>query len=325
VRKVGVAYLAVVEQVCLSALDCQNFTLADVCLKELEKDLGIDPTNETTTVATMSTATVSSSSSVRYQLLRGRYFEAMGDPNRAKNVYESILEQNPVNNIALKRQYCIYKSSPNHEIESIQALNEYIQLHSYNDSTVWYELYVRYKEIGHWKYAIYCLQHVLFITTATRLADTMNLSRLHCELAECYVTSVSDNSDGRSCSSSNDSTSSGQKVETIRTARKHMATALELNPSCLRAKFGLIVISNTYLLFSAVTDTPKSKQSPIKGKDHSPTDVAETKEFEVNVSKELMNYGIEQVLLATVKDDTTTNNMQKSIQALMLEYRDGSE
>jgi ER membrane protein complex subunit 2 len=314
---VGTKDLTVVEQVCLSALDCQKFTLADRCLQELEREFGIVPppvTTESTVVASgASGASKEASSSVRYQLLRGRYYEAKGEMIRAKETYEHILKQNPACNLAWKRQYCLQKSIPNHELESIQCLNDYIQLHAYNDCTAWYELFRQYQELGHWENAIYCLQHVLCTATAMRSADTINRSTLHCELAECYLSLCGDGK----------LDAAGSQLETIILARKHMACALELNPSSLRAKFGLVVAANRYLAVASDAEVPLSKQRASKDASAA-ADVAANGDFERNVSQELVKYGAEQIV-ASLEDGLVAADMHASIKSFLTEYTNDLE
>lgn len=318
-KSVGTKDLTVIEQVCLSALDCQKFSLADRCLQELERELDISPpppitTDLSTGVASgASGASKEASSSVRYQLLRGRYYEAKGEMSRAKETYDQILKQNPACNLAWKRQYCLHKSMPNHELERIQCLNDYIQLHSYNDCSAWYELFRQYQELGHWENAIYCLQHVLCTTTAMRSADTLNLSTLHCELAECYLSSTGD---GKAEAASN-------QLETVVLARKHMACALELNPSSLRAKFGLVVAANRYLVVASDAEVSLSKQRTTKDSSAA-ADVAANHDFERKVSQELVKFGAEQIV-ASLEDGIVATDMQGSIRTFLSEYTNDLE
>jgi tetratricopeptide (TPR) repeat protein len=319
-KKVGAKDLTVVEQVCLSALDCQKFALADRCLQELERELDIAPppsvaVSTNTVEASGSSGTSKESfSSVRYQLLRGRYHEAKGEMNLAKATYDRILEQNPACNLAWKRQYCLHKSMPDHELERIQCLNDYINLHSYNDSSAWYELFRQYQEIGHWENAIYCLHHVLCTATAMRSADTINLSMLHCELAECYMSSCGNSTSGPARS----------HMETIIMARKHMACALELNPSSLRAKFGLVSAANRYLVLAADAEVPVSKQRTTTKDTSAAADVATNDDFERKVSQELVKYGAEQIV-ASLEDGVVAADIQTSIRAFLGEYTNDLE
>lgn len=212
-------------------------------------------------------------SSTRFRLLLSRCLESSCDFTGAEIILDDLLKENPSNSLALKRKYCLIKSAPGKQVESAVALNAYLQ-QNYGDAAAWYELAKLKQELGDWKGAIFCLEEVLLGTPSS--------AKIHCELAECYATAA------------------GTNLNNILTARKHMAQALELDPSSLRAKFGLVTISNAYL-----------QQSNGKKKD------AE-QEFEVEVAQELVKYGVEQVLLSYKGAD-----MLGSVKALMEEYRDG--
>jgi tetratricopeptide (TPR) repeat protein len=102
-------------------------------------------------------------------------------------------------------------------------------------------------------------------------------AKLHCELAECYATIGG--------------------LENLGLARKHMAQALELDSSLRRAQFGLVSVANAYL--------EEMENAGKKNLD----------EFEVEVAKELVKYGAEQVLKSYKGKDMFT-----AVKALMSEY-----
>jgi tetratricopeptide (TPR) repeat protein len=326
-----IGYYTILEQVCLAALDCHKFIIAECCLSELEKELHLNHSqeqivtdNDAVVTDSSNTSIPLSSTSIRYQLLRGRYYEAIGEVEIAQQIYSTLLKHNPSNTIAAKRQYAVVKSQPNQELQSIESLNDYITTHSsFNDSSIFYELYIQYKNIGQYVYCIYCLQQVLYIMSTIRNADTVHMSLLHCELAECYITSVDDTAAATTTAATTAS------IETIRTARKHMTIALELNPMSLRAQFGLVVIANRYLLYTEqVAETSNSTSSTSKsnnGKSSASDDRLSSLAHEINVSKELIRYSTEQIIETTTNRSSTlcTKSMQLSIQALLDEYTDG--
>ena len=265
----------------------------------------------------------------------------------ARQIYSTVLQHNPSNMMAAKRQYTMIKSQPNQELQSIESLNDYITTHlSYNDSSIFYELYRQYQNIGQYVYGIYCLQQVLYIMSAIRNADTVHLSLLHCELAECYLTSCCDGG-----GDTTDTTIATTAMETIRIARKHMTIALELHPLSLRAQFGLVVIANRYLLYSddstggsteqalvddatsgtSSTNNNKTKNSNSKNNTTNKSLAYDDRFFtlthEINVSKELIRYSTEQIVETTTNKSTgsslCTKSMQLSIQALIDEYTEG--
>lgn len=245
------ARLASIEQICLAAVDYNDSATAELCLHRLN-DAGIDK---------MAT---------RFQMLLARCLEASGDTSGSEVIYNNLLKQNPSNSAALKRKFCLLKAVPGKEVESVEALNAYLQ-QNYSDTAAWYELSKIKKELGNWKEAVFCLEEVLLATPAS--------SKIHCELAECYTTVGG--------------------INNLMSARKHMAAALELDPASLRAQFGLVSISNAYLLEAAAKKN-------------------DADEFEVEVAKELVKYSAEQVLLSY-----KGSGMLGPVKALMEEYSEG--
>ena len=247
--KNNVARLAALEQICLAALDKHDPKTADQCLSRL-REAGIPK------------------ESTRFRLLLARCLEAAavddaddaagaGDANL---VYSDLLKENPSNLMALKRKYCLLKAQVGKETEAVAALNRYLQ-QNYADTAAWYELAQLRMELGDYKGGAFCLEEVL-------LAAPVD-PKLHCELAECYATIGSGTGGGGGGSSS---------LENFALARKHMAQALELDPSSRRAQVGLVSVANAYL--------EEAEKAGKKGMD----------EFEIEVAKELVKYGAEEVL-----------------------------
>lgn len=196
----GLARLAAVEQICLAAIECNEAETAGLCLRCLTEG-GIEK------------------SSTRFRLLLARCMEADDDLSEAAVLYDTLLKENPSNSVALRRKYCLLKASVGKEVESAEALNNYLQ-QNYNDTAAWYEFSKLKQELGDWKGATFCLEEVLLGTPAN--------AKIHCELAECYATVGG--------------------LDNLLTARKHTAAALELDSTSLRAKFALVTISNAYVL-----------------------------------------------------------------------------
>jgi len=256
-----VVRLAAVEQICLAALECADTKFAEVCLTRL-REAGIEK------------------DSTRFRLLLARCLEASADANGAALIYDDLIKENPANNIALKRIYCLLKADPEKQVEASEALNAYLQ-QNYSDTAAWYELAQLKRELGDWKGVCFSLEEVLLAAPAS--------SKIHCELAEAYATVGSAGG-----------SSSSEGLENMRTARKHMAQALELEPGNVRAQFGLVVVANAYLEISAEASTKNAD------------------EFEIEVAQELVKYGVERVL-ASYKGSA----MMQSVKALMEEYKDG--
>lgn len=253
-RKISdeVARLAVLEQVCLAAVDKQDHDTAQEVLKKL-REAGV------------------SKDASRFRLLLARCLEAAGDLSGAELVYEDLLKDNPSNLMALKRKYCLLKAQVGKQTLAMEALNQYLK-QNYGDTGAWYELAKLRMELGDYKGASFGLEEVLLATPTD--------ANLHCELAECYATIGG--------------------LDNLGLARKHMSQALELDSSLRRAQFGLVSVANAYLV-----------ESESAGKKN-------TDDFEIEVAKQLVKYGAEQVLISYKGKD-----MFPSVKALMSEYTEG--
>lgn len=93
-------------------------------------------------------------------------------------------------------------------------------------------------------------------------------------------------------------------IENLEQARKHFCQALELDATYRRAQFGLVVAANAYL--EAAGSASKKQQ---------------VDDFEVQVAKELVKFGAEQ-LIQTYKG---TKIMVTAVQSLMQEYTEALE
>jgi ER membrane protein complex subunit 2 len=153
--------LAVLEQICLAALDVDDSTVADLCLSRLCA-AGVEK------------------SSTRFRLLLARCLESAHDYNGASIIYDECLKENPANTVTLKRKYCLLKAMPGRSADAAQALQGYLE-QNYSDTAAWRELASLYMELGDWKKAGFCMEEVLLAVPSH--APT------HCLLAECYATS----------------------------------------------------------------------------------------------------------------------------------------
>lgn len=197
--------LAALEQICLAALDAGETSLAETCLDRL-KASGIGK------------------ESVRFRRLLARCLEAAGDMSGAELIYEALLKENPANNVARQRQYCIYRAQAGKEVEAATALNEYLR-HNPADTGAWMELANLRLEIGDYKGAAYCFEEILLEAPAD--------ASMQCKLAECYA----------SLGQSGKTT-----MEYLKLARQHFSQALELDPSSRRAQWGLLTAANDCLV-----------------------------------------------------------------------------
>ncbi|GAX10035.1 hypothetical protein FisN_25Lh116 [Fistulifera solaris] len=101
---------------------------------------------------------------------------------------------------------------------------------------------------------------------------------VHVSIAECYTTVGG--------------------LDNLEQARKHFCQALELDASYRRAQFGLVVAANAYL--EAASSASRKQQ---------------VDEFEVQVAKELVKFGAEQVI-----QTYNGTSMHAAVQCLMQEY-----
>lgn len=263
---------AALEQICLAAIDINNHVLAERCLDELK---------ETSTVVSEKNKDGSLvKDSDRYRRLLGRCLEAANDYEGAMVLYEKMLKENPSNLIALQRKYCILRSQQSLKSDAVvvpmndvvDALNEYLG-QQLSDVCGWYEMSQLRLSLADFKGAAYALEQVV-------LGSPLD-AEIHRELGEVYATIGG--------------------LEYCTYARKHMAQALELDPTNIRAQFGLVCVANQYL--------DESNAASKKNID----------EHERLVANELVKYGAESVLrsykgrpamFATVKrvmDDYTEN------------------
>jgi tetratricopeptide (TPR) repeat protein len=158
--KGDLARLAVLEQVCLAALDVGDPETARMCLSNLQH-AGI------------------SDESLRFKLLLARCLEAAEDYSGAEISYDELLEENPANLLALKRKYCILKAQVGKQAETMEALNAYLQ-QNYSDAAAWLEMSELRMEVGDYEGAAFALEEVILGSPSD--------ANLHVQLAECYVT-----------------------------------------------------------------------------------------------------------------------------------------
>jgi len=258
---------AALEQICLAAIDINNHVLAERCLDELK---------QTPTVVSEKNKDGSLvKDSDRYRRLLGRCLEASNDYDGAMVLYEKMLKENPSNLIALQRKYCILRSqslknkagAPMSDV--LEALNEYLG-QQLSDVSGWYEMSQLRLSLADFKGAAYALEQVV-------LGSPLD-AEIHRELGEVYATTGG--------------------LEYCKYARKHMAQALELEPTNIRAQFGLVCVANQYLEESNTT----SKKN--------------IDEHERLVAKELVKYGADGVL-RSYKDSP---NMFATVKRVMDDY-----
>jgi len=147
--------LAVLEQICLSALDVQDHTLANTCLSQLRASIG----NE----------------SIRFRMLLARCLEAGGESEKATTIYDEVLKTHPANLLALKRKYCLAERTK----DRMESLNLYLEQNA-SDAAGWYEMSKLRKDMGDFAGAAYALEEVVLVCPVDAPA--------HVALAEAYST-----------------------------------------------------------------------------------------------------------------------------------------
>lgn len=252
-----------------SSLDAASRTsaLEQICLAALDlHDLGLAQTCLQEIVGQGV-----SKESERFQRLAARCLEAAGDATGAMILYDEMLTKNPSNAIALQRKYCVLRAQGEPAETVLEALNDYLG-QQMSDVSGWYEMAQLRVSMGDFKGAAYALEQVILGCPLDSL--------IHRQLAEVYATMGG--------------------VDNTILARRHMAQALELDPTDVRAQLELVHIANQYL-----------EESIGAGK-------KVVNEHEQQVAKELVRFGAVEVLnsykgtklVAIVKrvlDDYTTD------------------
>lgn len=240
---------AALEQICLAAIDTNCPALAERCLDELKLISTASPaTNENNNSEVGSLV----EDSGRYRRLLGRFLEAAGDYDGALLLYEKMLKGNPSNYVALQRKYCVLRAQKEPMEVVLNAADEFLG-QQLSDVSGWYEMSQLRLSIADFKGAAYALEQVV-------LGSPLDAD-LHRELAEVYATIGG--------------------LENTTCARKHMAQALELEPTNIRAQFGLVSVANQYIDELSSASNSKRKQLD---------------EHERKVAIELVRYGAGEVL-----------------------------
>lgn len=209
--------------------------------------------------------------SVRFRCLLARCLEASRDYDDATKIYDALLKENPANLVALQRKYCIARATQQKPEKVIEALNEYLG-QNMSDVSGWYEMSQIRMSLCDYKGAAYALEQVI-------LGSPLD-PEMHRLLAEVYATIGG--------------------LANLTLARKHMAQALELDSSNVRAQFGLVAVANQYL-----------EESAAVGK-------KDVDEHEVLVAKELVKYGASEVL----KSYQGNKKMLDAVKRMMDDYTD---
>lgn len=211
--------------------------------------------------------------SARFRRLLGRCLEAAGDLEGADKIYDVLLKENPACVVALQRKYCVARAQKQEPEKIIAALNDYLG-QQMSDVSAWYEMATLRMALGDFKGAAHALEQVV-------LGCPLE-SKIHTQLAEVYATIGG--------------------LEYLELARKHMAQALELDATNVRAQFGLVSVANQYLGAAAT-----AAKKDVDG-------------HEQLVAKELVKYGAAQVL-----QSYKGTKMLPTVKQVMNDYTDNLE
>jgi tetratricopeptide (TPR) repeat protein len=149
--------LGALEQICIAAMDTQNYPLAQIAIARIAKVAG---------------------SSVRCKRLEGLLLEAHSDAEGALILYNDMIKENPSNYYAMKRKYCVLKATMR-DVEARDILNQYLEKNG-SDLGGWMEMAATCMDVGDYSGAAFCYEELI-------LSNPLD-SDLHCSLAECYIT-----------------------------------------------------------------------------------------------------------------------------------------
>ncbi|RZC81324.1 hypothetical protein C5167_043900 [Papaver somniferum] len=113
--KLGGEEWTLYEQVAIAAMDCQRTDIAMDCVKVLQKKFP---------------------ESLRVGRLEGMLVEAKGSYEDADNIYEGLLEDNPLDQVIHKRRIAMSKAQGNIS-EAITRLNKYLEISVVSVSDLW--------------------------------------------------------------------------------------------------------------------------------------------------------------------------------------------
>jgi tetratricopeptide (TPR) repeat protein len=179
----------VYEQVLIAALDCGRIELAEQYIAKLTRQF---------------------SNSTRVQRLQGMLLEAQGQWKEADQLYRRILEREPTDSLAMKRQIAVQKGLGNLEA-ACTLLDSYLTIWM-ADSEAWLELAHLRTTLGQYSQASFCYEELILAYPASHAHFTKYAELLY--------------------------TMGG--IENFKLARKYFAHSLELNNATnTRALWGL--------------------------------------------------------------------------------------
>ena len=150
------------EQLCLAALDCGEYKVAQQHIEELQDCFSEDST--------------------RVQLLTAKLMEAKGDFVKAKSLYDAMLQKNKANSMALKRLVAIHRSKGEYT-EAVKALTDLLKM-TQSDPSSWKEMLSLQIQLGNIDAACFCAEEVILSDPHSYLHHTKYAELRHSEGGE---------------------------------------------------------------------------------------------------------------------------------------------
>eukprot|EP00316_Scyphosphaera_apsteinii_P024549 CAMPEP_0119336922 /NCGR_PEP_ID=MMETSP1333-20130426/92931_1 /TAXON_ID=418940 /ORGANISM="Scyphosphaera apsteinii, Strain RCC1455" /LENGTH=316 /DNA_ID=CAMNT_0007347857 /DNA_START=23 /DNA_END=973 /DNA_ORIENTATION=+ len=156
--------------------------------------------------------------SLRIKRLEGMMWEAKGDLDEAMKEYEIILQEDPNNLFAMKRQVALLRAR-GRMAEASRRLTDHLAIVC-SDADSWLQLCDLYLSQQQYRKATFCMEELILLNPMAYI--------YHVRYGEILFTIGS--------------AERGGNAEVVRTARKYFAHALELKPQGnLRALYGLLL------------------------------------------------------------------------------------
>jgi len=161
----------------------------------------------------------------RVTTLNAMYFESIGEFERSEDIYSALLEDNETDAIVRKRQISLLKEQ-NQIREAISELNSYLELYQ-ADQEAWSELCDLYLSEHDYTKATFCAEELLLINPHNHLNHERYASIRY---------------------------SQGDYEK----ARTYYFSTLKINPTNIRALYG-IILTSTNLAIKSSTTNPKQQ------------------------------------------------------------------
>lgn len=198
---------AVLEQVCIAALDAARVDLAQDCIDQLHAQFP---------------------KSNRVLKLKAMQLESTEHYQKALDIYERLVEDEPNNNSFRKRKVAVLLAQGK-RLDAIRAINDYLKIFL-NDPEAWLQLSELFLLENDVAKAVHCLEECVLISPL----NSMYFRRL----ADLRYTQGG--------------------AENVELARSYYERALKINPTDLRSQYG-ILLSNNLIAATTKNATEKKK------------------------------------------------------------------